>query len=256
MSLGIRWGDVNTGGFIFFDCTSSYTTNNKGQVTKHPISLGSFITDHYVRENKTITLSAVISGADISNSSFLIQDLDGNKAFNTFSPVESVKVNSTDQSVLKKFIPDSIGQFLSDSTPEVVMDPARNDILEQVRAMLESLNDGVIFNDKTGQFDPNIQLVELYEYDETILRKITDNLVVTSLVFKEDTNTGYGLYFDMGLEQVTFAYLKKTTIPKSIQPSLKKKAEAKTDKGKADSTPDTGEAPKDVTASREARANG
>lgn len=258
MSLAIKWGVDNTQnqGFIFFDAVVSYVRNNKGQVTKHPISLGSSITDHFLKDNQTITLSAVISGADISTNTYLIQDLDANAPFNSFEPVTAVSVNSTDQSVLKKFIPDSIGQFLSDSTPEVVMDSAREDLLEQVREGLEQLNSGVIYNDKTGQFDPNIQIVQLYEYDGTLLRKVINNLVVTNLTFKEDANSGYALYFDMSLEQVTFAFLKKTTIPKDITDSLKKKAEKKDTKGKVDSTPDAGTPPKDTDPLRQAKENG
>lgn len=258
MSLAIRWGvdDTKNSGFIFFDAVSSYVRNRKGQVTKHPISLGSSVTDHFIIDNQTITLSAVISGADISTNTYLIQDLDGNAPYNSFDPVTPVSVNSTDQSVLKKFIPDSVGQFLPDSTPEVVMDSAREDLLEQVRDALEQLNSGVIYNDRTGQFDPNIQIVQLYEYDGTLLRKVINNLVVTNITFKEDANTGYALYFDMSLEQVTFAFLKKTTIPKDILDKLKKKAAKKDTKGKVDSTPDSGEPPKDVDPLRQARDNG
>lgn len=260
MSLCLRWGDNNTGGLVFFDATTSLNRTIKGQVTKHPIALGSQIADHYISENKMISLSAVISGADISTNTYLIRDLDDNAPYNSFEPPTAVSVNSTDQSVLQKFIPDSIGQFMSDSTPEVVVDSAREDLLEQIRTALEDLLSGEIFNDFTGQFEPNIQLVELYEFDGTILRKITDSLVITDLNFKEDTNSGYALYFDMKLEQVTFAFLKKAVIPKDITDKLKKKASAKSTKGKADSTPQAidgsnKEEPKDVDPLREANNN-
>lgn len=262
MSLALQWGADSTqnSGLIFFDATTSYVTNNRGKVTKHPIALGSSVTDHFVSENKVIRISAVISGADISTNTYLIQDLNGNAPYNSFESPTAVSVNSTDQSVLKKFIPDSIGQFLSDSTPEVVMDSAREDLLEQIRDALENLNSGVIFNEKTGQFDPNIQLVQLYEYDGTVLRKIINNLVITEITFKEDANTGYALYFDMTYEQVTFAFLKKTVIPKDVTESLKKKATPKAAKGKANSTTQvdgqgSSSEPKDVDPLRQARAN-
>lgn len=257
MSLAIKWGvdDTQNSGFVFFDAVTAYTRNSKGQVTKHPISKGSNITDHFIKDNQTITLSAVISGSDISTNTFLVQDLDGNATFNSFSPVSIVSVNSTDQSVLQKFIPDSIGQFLSSSAPDITMDTVRDDLLEQVRTMLEELNSGVVYNEKTSQFDPNIQIVQLYEYDGTLLRKVINNLVVTNLVFKEDPNSGYALYFDMALEQVTFAFLKKADIPKDITNSLKKKAAKKDTKGKVDSTPDAGVAPKDIDPLRQARNN-
>lgn len=262
MSLALSWGDGDTqnSGFIVFDAVTAYTRNTKGQVTKHPIANGGVVADHFIKDNPTITLSAVISGADISTNTYLIRDLAGNKPINAFQAPNPVSVNSTDQSVLQKFIPDSIGQFMSDSTPQVVIDSAREDLLEQVREALENLNSGVIFNEKTGQFDPNIQLVKIYEYDGTVLRKIINNLVVTNISFKEDTNSGYALYFDMTLEQVTFAFLKKGKIPKDVLDSLKKKAEKKDTKGKVDSTANAGDAPKetpkeDITPSREAIRN-
>lgn len=258
MSLALSWGDESdkNSGLVFFDATTGYTRNNKGQVTKHPIANGGVVADHFIKDNPTITLSAVISGADISTNTYLIRDLAGNKPINAFQAPNPVSVNSTDQSVLQKFIPDSIGQFMSDSTPQVVIDSAREDLLEQVREALENLNSGVIFNEKTGQFDPNIQLVKIYEYDGTVLRKIINNLVVTNISFKEDTNSGYALYFDMTLEQVTFAFLKKGKIPKDVLDSLKKKAEKKDTKGKVDSTANTGDAPKeDIDPQREAIRN-
>lgn len=265
MSLAIEWGDssVQDGGFIYCDAVTSYTQNYSGQITRHPIDNGGSVTDHYIKSNPIFTIGAVITGVDISTGTYLIQDLDGNFPYNSNQAPNAVSVNSTDQSVLKKFIPDSIGQFLSDSTPEVVVDSRRADLLEQIRQALIDLTAGVVFNDKTGNFDPSIQLVRLFEYDNTLLRKVINNLVMTKITFKEDPNTGYGLYCDITFEQVTFAFLKKTTIPKDVQDSLKKKASSKASKGKQDSTPqnvdgaDAGSnAPKDTDPLRQARENG
>lgn len=265
MSLALRWGNDNEegGGFIYMDSVTTYTQNYSGKVTSHPVDGSANISDHFVKDNNKITISAVITGVDISTGTYLIQDLVGNAPFNSQEAPTAVSVNSTDQSVLKKFIPDSIGQFLSDSTPEVVVDSRRTDLLEQIRQALVDLTSGVLFNEKTGQFDPNIQIVRLFEYDKTLLRKVINNLVMTNLIFKEDPNTGYGLYCDMTFEQITFAFLKKTTIPKDITNSLKKKASDKSSKGKQDSTPqnvdgaDAGSnAPKDTDPLRQARENG
>lgn len=258
MSLAISWGDSSTenGGFIYFDAVSSYTQNYKGQVTRHPIDSGGNVTEHYIKDNPVFTIGAVITGVDISTGTYLIQDLEGNSPYNSSPAPDAVSVNSTDQSVLKRFIPDSIGQFLSDIRPDVVVDSNRIDLLEQIRQALIDLTAGVIFNSKTGQFDPSIQLVRLFEYDNTLLRKVINNLVMTKITFKEDPNTGYGLYCDITFEQVTFAFLKKTTIPKDVQDSIKKKSSSKATKGKQDSTPDAGTAPKDTDPLRQAKANG
>lgn len=264
MSLAIRWGNasIQEGGFIYLDAVTSYTQNYSGQITKHPIDSGGNVTDHYIRANPIFTIGAVITGVDISEGTFLIRDDKGNSPYNSNEGPKPVSVNSTDQSVLKKFIPDSIGQFLSDSTPEVIVDSRRTDLLEQIRQALIDLTNTITFNEKTNQFDPTIQLVQLFEYDKTILRKFINNLVITKISFKEDPSTGYGLYCDITFEQVTFAFLKKTDIPKDVQDSLKKKASGKNSKGKQDSTPKTlGDAgnkdnPKDTSPLREARSNG
>lgn len=261
MSIAIEWGDssIQDGGFIYCDAVQAYTQNYSGQVTKHPIDAGGNVTDHFIKNNPIFTIGAVITGVDISTGTYLIQDLDGNSPYNSNEAPNAVSVNSTDQSVLKKFIPDSIGQFLSDDQPEVVIDSRRTDLIEQIRQALIDLTSGVIFNEKTGQFDPSIQLVRLFEYDNTLLRKVINNLVMTKITFKEDANTGYALYCDITFEQVTFAFLKKTVIPKDVQDSLKKKSSSKASKGKQDSTPQdigSGESPKDTDPLRQARENG
>lgn len=261
MSLALEWGasSVQNGGFIYMDAVTSYTQNYSGQVTKHPIDGSGLVTDHYIHSNPTFTIGAVITGVDISTGTYLIQDLDGNSPYNSNEAPAAVSVNSTDQSVLKKFLPDSIGQFLSDDQPEVTVDSRRTDLIEQIRQALIDLTSGVIYNDKTGQFDPSVQLVRLFEYDNISLRKVMNNLVMTKITFKEDSNTGYALYCDITFEQVTFAFLKKTVIPKDVQDALKKKASSKNSKGKQDSTPQdigTGTSPKDTDPLRQARENG
>lgn len=258
MSLAIEWGDssVDNGGFIYCDAVTVYTQNYAGQVTKHPIDTGGNVTDHFIRSNPVFTIGAVITGVDISTGTYLIYDLEGNSPFNAKQAPTVTSVNSTDQSVLKKFIPDSLGQFLSDDTPEISVDARRTDLIEQIRQALIDLSSGEIYNEKTGQFEPSIQLVRLFEYDKTLPRRVINNLVMTRIVFREDANTGYGLYCDITFEQVTFAFLKKTTIPKDVVPSLKKKTADKSSKGKQDSTPDAGVPPKDTDPLRQARANG
>lgn len=240
MTMAIRWGQTDTpnqSGFIYFDAVSILTETHSGQVTKHPVDAGASITDHYIKENPKWTISAVISGIDISTGKYLIQDIDGNFAFNATQAPSPVSVQSTDSSILTKFIPDSIGQFLPDRIPEVTMDSARADLLEQIKQGLISLTSGVIFNEQTGQFDSNIELVQLYEFDGSLLKKIINNLVITNITFNENTDSGFALFCDISFEQVTFAYLKKIEIPRRVTQALTKKAESKTSLGKCDSTP-------------------
>lgn len=265
MSLMISWGDgtgdIDTSGRIFLDAVTAYTQSHTGKVTSHPIDGAGLISDHFVKENSKFNITAVITAVDISTTNFLIEDPEGNTPINTRIAPSKVSIESTDNSVLSRLIPSSIGQFFSDVKPIVVVDGAREDQLEQIRGLLVNLMSGVIFNEKTKQFDPNIQLVTLYEFDGIMLRRPVYNLVLTNMVFREDQNTGYGLYCNFTLEQVTFALLKKTTIPKDVANSISKKSSGKASKGKQDSTPQaegTGDNPpkRDVDPKREADANG
>lgn len=258
MSLALWWGeeDEEYGGFIYFDAVTTYSQNYRGQVTKHPVDGGSNITDHFIKENPIFTVSAVITGVDLSTGTYLIEDLDGNVPSNVFPAPPAVNVSSTNDSVLRRFIPDSIGQFLNDSSPsiEVQQQSGREDVIEGVRDILINLMSGVKFNDTTGRFDPNIQLVKLYEFDETLLKRILNNLVMTNISFNENAESGYALFCDMTFEMVEFANLRRTVIPSDVQSTLKKKASSKNNKGKVDSTvndvsenaSENGTGPKDV----------
>lgn len=236
MTLALNWNDENGGGFIYLDAVTLYTQDHSGKTTAHPIDYGSNISDHYYKNNPRYKVGAVISGLDISTGSYLVQNNNGDLAYNSNFPPNPVSVNSTDSSVLRKFLPDSLGQFLSDSTPDVVVDAARTDLTEQIRDALISLTSGVVLDQTTGRYNPNIQLIDLYEYDGYKLTRVINRLVMTNVTFRETPDTGYALYCDFSFEQVTFASLKKTQIPQDVQSSLKKKASPKSSKGKQDST--------------------
>lgn len=247
MSLSIKWGDEapESSGFLYFDAVSIYTQNYRGKLTQHPIDSGGSVSDHFVRSNPIITISAVITGADISTGTFIISDPEGRETpYNAQIAPKSTSVTSTDNSLLSRFIPNSISQFLPDTVPEVTMDEQRGNIIEDIRDMLVRLvYSGKRYNDTTQQFDSVIQTVKLYEYQgSVIVRQLpiyeAEKLVITSVTFKEDANSGFALYCDIQFEQVEFVSLQKTVIPKDVATSLNKKAPTNSNKGKVDSTED------------------
>lgn len=246
MSLAIKWGDEapESSGFLFFDATSVYTQNYSGKLTQHPIDGGGSVSDHFVRNNPVITISAVITGVDISTGTFLISNPENTETpYNAQVAPAATSVNSTDNSLLTRFLPNSIGQFLPDTIPEVVMADSRDNILEDIRDMLIRLvYSGKKYNDITQQFDSVIQTVKLYEYQgSVIVRQLptfdSEKLVITDVTFKEDANSGFALYCDIRFEQVEFVALQKTVIPKDVAAVLNKKAPSNSNKGKVDSTP-------------------
>jgi hypothetical protein len=243
MTIALHWGDTTNrpedpSGFIYFDAITLYTRDFKGQVTKHPIDGGGNITDHFIKENPVFSLSGVISGADISATPSLLRNLVGLAPTNANPQPNEISVNSGTSGLLK-FIPDSIGQFLTVGNPELQFDTTsiRVDWTESVEAQLINIMEGIKFNEATSRFDSFIQTVELYEFNENkVIAKITPNLVMTSFRVREDINTGDGLFFDITLEQVTFATLERAELPQDVVDSMKKKVVPPTKKGKKDST--------------------
>ena len=249
MSFALSWNpdELQAGGFLLFDSVTSWNGSYSGTVSEHPIDSGGSVADHFVSANPTFTLSAVISDVDISTTSALLADADGNEPSNTNLPPSAVIVESTDASVLTKFIPSTVAQFLPDTTPSVVVDDFKGDIfgttLEGVQDILANLISGEGVNQITGQWEAIIRPVFLYETDGflTLVKKLpaddTKSLIMTNLSFREDTETGYSLYADMTFRLVRFANLKKVALPPDlVQTPVKKKVATKKSLGKCDST--------------------
>jgi hypothetical protein len=246
MSFAISWeaDEIQAGGFLYFDAVTSWNRNYSGQVTKHPVADGGNVTDHYINNNPVFTMSAVISGTDLSIASINLVDVNGTNPSNVRPSPTSTLIKSTDDSLLMKYVPNVIGQFLPDKIPEVVVDDVRVDTSEGIQDVLARLQSGEGYNQITGQHETLIRPVNLYETDGalTLIRKLpaTDFsfLVITAINFREDTESGYALFADITFEQVRFANIKKVPIPvETVQASLKNKATGKNSLGKGDSTP-------------------
>lgn len=244
MSFGLQWGDESpeNAGFIYFDSITNWQQTYSGQVTKHPIDGGGNISDHFIRDNPVFTLSGVISSIDVSTNAWLIANSDQSIfASNIRVPVQPVTVLSTDNSLLSKFIPNVVGQFLPDRVPDVEVDQRTGgqEIVDAVKdALVRLIYSGKTYNEKTKQFDSVMQTVTIYEYDNTqnIVRKLptyqSEKIVITNIRFNEDVNTGVGLYCDITFEQVEFVSLQKTTVPKRPAKDVKNKTADKKNGGK------------------------
>lgn len=245
MSFAISWeaDEIQAGGFIYLDAVLNWNRNFTGQVSKHPIDGGASLTDAYINNNPTFSLTAVISGSDISITPAALTDENGTQPFNTRVAPSEVEVRSTDASTLTKFIPNVISQFIPDLLPEVSMDGFRSNSIEEVQDILINLQSGEGYSLITEQFETAIRPVTLYETDGflSLVKKLpadsTKALVITSVVFREDTESGYALYADITFEQIRFANLKKVQLPPElVQPVIKSKATDNKSLGKCDST--------------------
>lgn len=243
MSLGLKWGDPSKteepSGFIYLDAVVSYSQDYRGQVTKHPVDSGASITDHFIKDNSVYNISGVISGTDLSAIPWGITDQEGNKPINAQEQPVSISLN-TNASGLLQYLPDSIGQFLSLSAPDVeLFGNTRTDLNYEilVKDLLKGILSGVKYDPKKDRTVSNIQTVELYEFDGTNIRDIISDLVITNFRIREDADTGDALFLDLTLEQVTFATLEKTQLPQDVQEGFKKKTATPKKKTSANSTP-------------------
>lgn len=233
MSLALQWGYTDplrvSEGFIYFDAVTSITKTLNGSVSTNPIDGGGLISDHFTQDNPTITISAVISGVDISFNGRNVVDPDGYVPDNDSAAPKAVTISSSGKG-LTNFLPSGVGQFFKPSKPSIVLAAQSPDTLQQIQASLE-------------QAFRNPTISRLYYYDRgNLLNKFEDNLIITSLSFTEDAESGDGLYCELSLEKVTFAFSESVEISRDIQAralsqELKDKAATTENKGVVDSTP-------------------
>lgn len=242
MTFAIKWGsfdsDDNNAGMVYFDAITASSQSYKGQVTSHPVDGGGNITDHFIRENPIFQFSGIITGTDLSSSSFLIKDEAGGSAFNAKQEPISVSVTNAGSKLLQ-FLPVSIGQFLDKQDANLVFDPeTRTDLQYEIacRDLIVNLIQGIYYNKETQQLENKINLIDLYEFDDVNIRRITNNLVITSFNVNETPESGDALFFDITLEQVEFATLRKEALPEDVKRELQPKISSKKNKGRQDSS--------------------
>jgi len=209
MSLALKFGfdgQYYTQGIIYFDAVLSYGRGFKGTLTSHSIGSGGKVSDHFIRDNPVYNINGIISAADISIGKTFITDDEGSYPDNVDPrDIPAVQIKNNGNSIIS-LLPSSISSFFVDAGSSVsVSGQERKETLNNIRTLLET------FFAKDG-----ITLMTLLEYKGNTLDKnrIIPNLVMTSLDFKEDANSGDALYIDVTLEQASFTEIETTTISK------------------------------------------
>lgn len=211
MSLAIRFGDDGNPdtpqGIIYIDATTEYGSAFKGSLTSHAIGSGGKISDHFIRDNATYSFTGVISAADISISKTYLTDEKDQYPDNVDQidlPAVRIKDNGNN---LISLLPDTVASYFVDAIPVAQFaETTRRTTLRQIRNLLEGLfsKDGMSF-------------VTLLEYRGKVLDKssVVSNLVMTSLSFREDSETGDALYINVTLEKPTITSLMSSRISKN-----------------------------------------
>ena len=214
------------GDIIWFDAVLQFGRQYSASVTKHPLEDGSYITDHTTTENPVISLSGVITDADFNLQRPVIsqEDVEENKLqqkqFVNNLPLDKSTVFITESGgKYGEYLPESVNQFLEDSSPFVQMVGFPRPV--STNAIEEYLNN--IWKSK--------EAVSLCEFDGNKIKKVHKNCIITSLGFNETPESGDALWPVMTFEQVSYAISKDTSIPKNVSAAVKNKASGTNGKG-------------------------
>lgn len=226
--------------FLLFDAITAYSKSLTGSISKHPIATGGQVSSNFTAENPVISITGVISVADLANTT-LYRNEDDQLADNVHEAPNAVVVRESSTGLLS-LIPSSLSQFLPDSNAEVSMDSMRQDYKGFVDQILETLMSGEKYDQASGKYKNALRTNALYEFNEVgMIQSITQDLVLTNYSVREDLDTGDCLLCDLTFERVKFVRLRTSALPKEVVGALKNKSAAKQNKGNVSSQPVTKE---------------
>jgi hypothetical protein len=195
------------GDILWFDAVTNFGESYSSTVTKHPIASGGFVSDHIIVDNNVYQISGVLSDADfnlnrpVEYKSTGAGDGSGTRKqyVNNTTTEPSVVIN--DSGVKQFGLPEIVARFRQDVIPSVEVVPQSKDKLaEAVKNDLIAMRNGK-------------ELFTILEFEGSVLvGSPIENCVFTSLSFKADANTGYGLFPEMTIEQVTFTNVESVKV--------------------------------------------
>lgn len=216
------------GDVLYFDAITNIEETYTAQITKHPLSSGSYISDHTTTDNKKFSLKAILSDADFNynrpdrsytgtlNSIGLVQQevsfpTTSQKQFvNDTETTVPVKITS-EGAKWRSFLPEVVSQFTESTIPTVtVTSQTKVKTAEAVRFDL------IDMYEKKESFS-------MIEYNGGLIARTWANLAFTSLSFAEDADSGYGLFPNMQIEQATYTDVQNVTIKIKTPPNKGRK---------------------------------
>ncbi|MDQ0739669.1 phage baseplate protein [Pseudomonas sp. W4I3] len=226
---------------IYFDAITRISESYSSVVSKHPLSNGSLITDHTMRENPKYSISAVLSDADFNisrpstlgampafafntgddvsvdaNGSYKPRDKQYKNSTQVVTPVQISTVGS-----INKLLPEVIAQFTKDTIPTVVVTPQEKS--KTSRAVKRQL---ISMWENAEQF----QVIELLD---GLPIGSYGPCVFTSIVFEENEQTGEGIFPEMTFEKVAYANTKNVSVSVGVNKG-RQNGKSKTKAGKDD----------------------
>jgi len=208
------------GDVLYFDAITNVEETYTAQVTKHPIASGAFISDHTIVDNKKFSLRAILSDADFN------LNRPSEEGFQTVTQKQFVNDTQTDIPVKitnegakwRSFLPEVVSQFTANTIPTVTVTP-------QTKAKTAN----AVRFDLTDMFEKK-EPFTLVEYSSNLISRSWDNIVMTSLSFAEDADTGTGLFPNMQMEQVRYTNVENVLIKVKQTPNKGRKTGTTTKK--------------------------
>lgn len=231
MSLAIK---RENGDLLWFDAVLDWNRSLSGNVSSHPLENGGVITDHTTINNEAITFNGILTDADFNLSRPVIDPAQAqvygitNKQFVNNTPVNQLdstgtpqynNVTITDTGNAVAYLPESVGQFFSANAPTVRVSGANK--VKTALAVKTTLID--MFNGR--------EKFVLLSFMESRIEDAFENCVMTSLSFREDSETGSGVYPNISLQRVAFANSSSVKITQRVAEPVQKKAAAQQNKG-------------------------
>lgn len=186
------------GDLIWFDAITQFSERYTGTLTAHPLESGNVVNDHTTINNIEINLAGIISDADFNLTRPTITDDDAqnwkinNKQFVNNSPVETT-VSISYKPGLSQFLPESIAQFVTPSTPVVtVPDYDRPKFAARVKDELTAMQ----------RLAENFSLVD---FQNGRVWRVIDNCVMVNLDFTETPESGDAIYPVMVIHVARYA---------------------------------------------------
>ena len=209
MSVIIRAVDAPASEWVYLDNVTNYTDRQTKRLTSNPIENKTVVSDHAIKEVRAFNVSGSISPWDFHLAGGVNRYIsDGNVAI---VQVGSIKVANT----ISDYLPSTIsqyGDFSSDVKKAVIttFNPTvtKAAYLTSVYARIQALFDSdslidVHFADYKGRGE-----------------KLMSGVVMTSLVFSEDLNTGDSRRVDMSYKKPIIAYVRTEDVPAELADEL------------------------------------
>lgn len=212
------------GDFIYFDVVTQYSQNFPSQISQHPVDGAGVISDHVIKHNPRMQITALISGADFNSTKpdLIAEDrtLLGVNNVVSLNEVATPITVSYDRNPNNLF-PDVIGQLFTDTLPEI------SGIVEGRNS---SYSEKVIFT-RLQQFYVDKVRTTVYEFDEgTIVEEILD-MYITNISAKESSENGDALVVTVSLEQAQITSLLEEELPEDAQESFQERSAERVSRG-------------------------